>query len=454
MNQELRLEVKQLITPQLLLNLKLLALPNLELETLIRQELEKNPALETVDDETESFETSNPVADNDEFDITDFINDDSIYSPVPIPQDARDTDRDISEIKTVEKSNFDETLLPIVKSLIDEDEVPIAEYILGNLTDDGFLLLSVNEISDALKVPVESVQKIINIVQGIEPGGIAAPNLQTALVCQLKLLGFNEESIEIKIVRDHFDLLLKKNFAKIRQLLKITDKEISLALANIQNLETRPARRYLNAPTNYITPDFAIKWQDDKLIGYINDESIPVLRISPRYREIVLNPKNFSKEEFDFARKRLQSAIMIIKGIEARKKLLNDILKYLVDNQRDFFIHGKEYIKPILIKDIASALNVHISTISRAVQNKYVETPVGIFPLRFFFTTGIGEHSRISIKEKIKEIINSEDKTNPYTDDQIVALLEKHNIKLSRRTVAKYREEMKIPGSNERMTIT
>ncbi|MEO0084485.1 MAG: RNA polymerase sigma-54 factor, partial [candidate division WOR-3 bacterium] len=294
-------------------------------------------------------------------------------------------------------------------------------------------------------------QKVINIIQGIEPGGIATPNLQTALICQLKLLGFDENSLEIKIIQECFDLLLKRNFTKIQQLLKVTDKEVLQALANIQNLETRPARRYLTAPTSYINPDFAIKWQEDKLIGYINDETIPILRISPRYREIVLNPQNFSKEEVDFARQRLQSAVMIIKGIESRRNLLNNILKYLIDNQKEFFIHGSEkYIKPILIKDIATALNVHVSTISRAVQNKYVETPVGIFPLRFFFTTGIGEHSRVSIKEKIREIINAEDKSKPYTDEQIVVLLKQQNIKLSRRTVAKYREEMNIPGSNER----
>lgn len=452
MDQELHLELRQIITPQLLLNLKLLALPNLELETIIRQELEKNPALEAVEEEVENHEIAEPIADNDEFDLTDLINDESVYLPTPLTQD---TSSDISEIKTVEKSNFEETLLPIVKSVIDEDELPIAEYIIGNLTDDGFLLLPTSEISDALKIPLEKVQKVINIIQGIEPGGIASPNLQTALICQLKLLGFDENSLEIKIIQECFDLLLKKNFTKIQQLLKVTDKEISLALSNIQNLETRPARRYLNIPTTYITPDFAIKWQEDKLVGYINDETIPILRISPRYREILLNPQNFSKEEVDFARQRLQSAIMIIKGIESRKNLLNNVLKYLIDNQKEFFIHGNEkYIKPILIKDIATALNVHMSTISRAVQNKYVETPVGIFPLRFFFTTGVGEHSRISIKEKIREIINAEDKSKPYTDEQIVQLLEKQNIKISRRTVAKYREEMNIPGSSERATIT
>lgn len=358
---------------------------------------------------------------------------------------------DITEIKTIVKSTFEDTLLPIVKSFISENDVSIAEYIIGNITDDGFLTIPLDEISNTLNTPLEHIKEISTIIQQIEPGGIASHKLQEALLCQLGILGFGIDSLEVKIVRDCYDLLLKRQYSNIAKLLDVSESDLTSAILNIQTLETRPARRYLNTPAEYISPDFSIEWRDNILVENINDETFPVLRIAPRYREIILHPKDFTPEEVDFARNKLQSALNVIKAIESRKKLLRRIINYVISTQQEFFIKGKEFIKPISIKQTAEVLGVHISTLSRACQGKYVETPVGIFPLRFFFTTGIGEHSRHSIKEKIRDLINTEDKIRPYTDDDIVALLAQQNIHLSRRTVAKYREELNIFGSNERL---
>ena len=455
MRQELRLEQKQIITPQLLLNLKLLALPNLELETLIRNEIQQNPVLEIITEEPEQAlkeETDLPLAQEEnepenkgEFDITELISDDS-YT---LPTDSSDK-VDMSETIDRTKTSFEDTLLPIVQNLIPEKDYEIAEYIIGNITDDGFLLIPKEEIIESMTVTEEHLNEIIKIIQHIEPGGIASKNLQEALICQLEVLGFDNDCIEIKILRDHFDLLFKRNYTKLAQTLGITEQSLMTAISNLHSLDTRPARRFLNTPTNYISPDFSIEWQGEKLIGNINDETFPVLRIAPRYREIVLHPKNFALEEVEFARNKLQSALNIIKGIEARKRLLHRIIDYIITSQEDFFIKGKEYIKPISIKQTAEALGVHISTLSRACQSKYIETPVGIFSMKYFFTTGIGDLSRHSIKEKIRELINKEDKIKPYTDDDITNLLAQQNIHLSRRTVAKYREELNISGSSER----
>jgi RNA polymerase sigma-54 factor len=455
MRQELRLEQKQIITPQLLLNLKLLALPNLELETLIRNEIQQNPVLEIITEEPEQAlkeETDLPLAQEEnepenkgEFDITELISDDS-YT---LPTDSSDK-VDMSETIDRTKTSFEDTLLPIVQNLIPEKDYEIAEYIIGNITDDGFLLITKQEIIESMTVTEEHLNEIIKIIQHIEPGGITSKNLQEALICQLEVLGFDNDCIEIKILRDHFDLLFKRNYTKLAQTLGITEQSLMTAISNLHSLDTRPARRFLNTPTNYISPDFSIEWQGEKLIGNINDETFPVLRIAPRYREIVLHPKNFALEEVEFARNKLQSALNLIKGIEARKRLLHRIINYIITSQEDFFIKGKEYIKPISIKQTAEALGVHISTLSRACQSKYIETPVGIFSMKYFFTTGIGDLSRHSIKEKIRELINKEDKIKPYTDDDIVNLLAQQNIHLSRRTVAKYREELNISGSSER----
>ncbi len=459
MRQELRLEQKQIITPQLLLNLKLLALPNLELETLIRNEIQQNPVLEIITEEPEEplkEETELPLAQDenepesnenkDEFDIAELISDDS-YALPSASSDKIDSSETIDRTKT----SFEDTLLPLVKNLISEKDSEIIEYIIGNITDDGFLLIPKEEIIQTLALTEEHLHEIIKIIQHIEPGGIASKNLQEALICQLEVLGFDNNSKELKIIREHFELLLKRNYAKIAQLLNISENEMLSAVSNLHSLETRPARRYLNIATDYISPDFSIEWQGEKLIGNINDETFPILRIAPHYREIVLHPKNFTPEEVEFARNKLQSALNIIKGIEARKRLLHRIIDYIITTQEDFFVKGKEFIKPISIKQTAEALGVHISTLSRACQGKYIETSMGIFSMKYFFTTGIGDLSRHSIKEKIRDLINNEDKTKTYTDDDIVNLLAQQNIHLARRTVAKYREELNISGSSERV---
>jgi len=457
MRQELRLEQRQIITPQLLLNLKLLVLPNLELETLVRNELEQNPALELVTENPEETEKETeipteptleqqPEKNKEEFDVSDFMSDD-VYSMPP----EQDSAFDASEITTNPKSSLEDTLLPIVIQHIDEEDATIAKYIIGNLDEDGFLLMPVEEIAQTFHKTPAQVQEIINTVQHIEPGGIGSKNLHEALLFQLEILGYDENSLEVKIIRDYNDLLFKRHYSKIAKALSISENEVSLAILNLKNLDPRPARRYLFKITEYINPDFIIQWQDDNLRANLNDETFPVLRISPRYREILLSPKQFTPEEVNFARNKLQNAVNLVKAIEARKLLLRRIIDFIINNQKEFFINGKEFIKPIPIKTASESLGIHISTLSRACSGKYVETPVGIYPLKYFFTTGIGEYSRHSLKEKIQNIIKQEDKTKPLTDEEIVLLLKEQNIHLSRRTAAKYREELNISGSNDRI---
>ncbi|MCX7784762.1 MAG: RNA polymerase factor sigma-54 [candidate division WOR-3 bacterium] len=446
MNHELRLEPKQILTPQILLNLKLLSLPNIELEGLIRMELEKNPVLEiateTNEEETQLFETE-----SDHIDMMDFpIGEPDIFTSGSTPV------IDSSEITVKPKTSIEENLLPIVKSVVHQEDFPIAEYIIGNLDENGFLTISLQEISNTFNIPLERVQNIVKQISQIEPGGIATSNLQECLLSQLQYIGFDENSPEVKIIRDYYDLLIKRQYQKIAKLLKIEESSLSTILENLSGLDPRPISRYFSSTPEYVMSDFSIRWQGDNLVGSLYDETIPVLRIAPRYREMVLSPKEFSEEEVQFAREKLKNAIMLIKGIESRKQTLKSIIQFIISHQKEFLTTGnKEQIKPISIKDAASNLNIHISTLSRAIQGKYVDTPVGIFPLRFFFTTGgSGEHSRHSIKEKIQNIIAQENKARPYTDDEIVKILAQENIKLSRRTVAKYREELKIPGSSER----
>ncbi len=446
MNQELHLEPKQILTPQILLNLKLLNLPNIELESLIRAELEKNPALEISTESTEE-ETSLFETEHQDFDLNNLPIEDSYPASLgSIPT------VNTLEITAKPKATIEENLLPIVKSIMSEEDWPIAEYIIGNLNENGFLTIPQEEIGHTFNIPLERLQNIIKKISQIEPGGIATSNLQECLLSQLQYLGFDEQSPEVKAIRDYYDLLLKHQYQKLTKLLNIDEASFKTVLENLSSLDPRPISRYLSSTPEYVMPDFSIHWEGNNLVGSLYDETIPVLRISPRYRKVVLSPKEFSEEEVQFVRERLKQAIMLIKGIESRKQTLNNILQFIISHQKEFLIQGnKEKIKPISIKDAASSLKMHISTLSRAIAGKYVETPVGIFPLRFFFSTGgFGEYSRHGIKEQIQSLIANENKEKPYTDDEIVQILAQKNIKISRRTVAKYREELKIPGSSER----
>ncbi len=445
MNHELRLEPKQILTPQILLNLKLLSLPNIELESLIRMELEKNPVLEVASETNDEAQLFEP--ESDQIDIVDFLTEESY-----IPNLNQSPSVDTSEITPKPKTSIEENLLPIIKSVVSIEDLPIAEYIIGNLDENGFLTISQEEIGNIFTIPLERVRNIVKQISQIEPGGISTSNIQECLLSQMQYLGFDEQSPEVKIIRDYYDLLLNRQYQKIIKLLKIDEAGFKTVLENLSSLDPRPISRYLSSTPEYVTPDFSIHWQGDNLVGSLYDEMIPILRIAPRYREIVLSPKEFSEEEVQFARKKLKSAVMLIKSIESRKQTLKNIIQFIISHQKEFLTTGnKEQIKPISIKETADYLGMHISTLSRAIAGKYVETPVGIFPLRFFFTTGgSGEHSRHSIKEKIQSIIAQENKDKPYTDDEIVQILAQEDIKISRRTVAKYREELKIPGSSER----
>lgn len=456
MKQELRVEQKQIITPQLLLNLKILILPNFELETLIRTELEQNPALEITtetseqsDKELETPEDSNIdsqiAPSNEEFNITDYINDDNAY-----PAETESI-FELPENTIRATLSIEEKLTAQIKQYLDEADFKIAEYIVGNLNDEGFLPMPIEDIAIKFNASTLHIQDIINVIQHIEPGGIGSKNLQEALLIQLQILGYSEDNLELKIIKNYFDQFLNRQILYLSKALNTSVENIAHAMNNLKNLEPRPIRRYLSDTASYINPDFAIVWQGDNLTAMINDETFPVLRISARYRDILRHPKNFTNEEVGFARTKLQNALNLIRAIESRKKLLNQIINYIIINQKEFLINGKEFIKPIPIKTIAEALQVHISTISRACQGKYVETPVGIFSLKYFFTTGIGEYSRNSLKEKIRNLIAQENKNRPYTDDEIANILAQQNIKLSRRTVAKYREELKIASSTERI---
>ena len=480
LRQDLSLRQEQRITQQLILQMKLLQVSALDLEQLVREELEENPALEQSDDQPTapeaetpqvlpepttapagdgSAESATPLADTsgaitetkpgEEYSYSDLLPDDAYVAS------ARFAGSDDSDVSAVElaagpSQSVRDALLPSLRATLSEEDARIAEYIIESLDEDGFLTMSIDELAASQCVDTEHIRSILYVIQRLDPGGIACPDRRESFLVQLELAGHEPASLEWRLLADHWDLLMKKQTAKVAKLCGVTEDDIRDAIHVILRLEPRPARQFAGAVPAYVAPDFSVEWRGDKLVAVPNDETFPRLRLSQRYVEVIRNPKSFSRDQVEFARQKHQRALLFLKGIESRRRTLQKLVELVVDEQHDFFVQGRQFLKPDTLRRAADRLGVHPSTVSRAIAGKYVETTHGIFPLSYFFKAGSGDKSRTSIKQKIRVIVEAEDKTSPLSDDEICEKLKPQGIDISRRTVAKYRAELSIPGCNER----
>lgn len=436
-------ELKLFPLPQLLVNLKLLTIPTIELEALVRAELEKNPVLEETSEESEAEETS-PAS--DDFDFADYLQEDVIVPRTPTSK----TDFDPLELAVDEAVGMHEILLPQARKLLPVLDWPIVEYIVKNLDEDGFLTTTREEIKDEFDATDERVDGILKTLQHLEPVGMATSGVRESLLVQLCARGAGPSTIEYRIIDQCYEFLDKKSSRQIARIVKETEDDVKAALERLRELNPKPGRIYARFNANYVFPDFTVEWRENELIASLNDDMVPNIRVSPRYRDILLNPKAYHADEVAFARERARNTLLLIEGIERRKHTLRRLIAYLIREQAHFFQNGSEHVKPLDMGAAAQALNLHLSTISRAVNGKYVETPFGIFELRFFFSKGIGDETQSQIQKHLKELIDAEDKSNPYSDDELAKKLSATGTPISRRTVAKYRSELRIPSQRHR----
>jgi RNA polymerase sigma-54 factor len=504
MRQELRLEHRLILTPQLRLNLELLQKPMLELAQMVREELETNPVLEEVEDpaapEAECLEVegqpvaeTEPVAAPDEMRLEDqtadpetgsapegeelvamsdkeqpelaslesqvakreiqpeeLLQDDGYVPPSGTYDRPSDEEGEVSEPPDEGTPSLAEALLPQLRARLDEKDAAIAEAVVDHLDENGFLFVAPEELAQQLDRPLEDVTRVLAVVQHLEGGGLGARDVREALLLQLEVMGYDRLSVEYRLVAECFDEMVKKQFPQIARRLGTTEERVREALASVAQLEPKPGRKFSGTNPGYVHPDFAVEWRGDEICFFSTDEWVPKLRLSAHYREVLRSPKDYPREKVEFARKKFQNAMMLLKGIESRRKTLSRVMRLIVERQREFFVTGRESLKPVTIKETGEALNIHPSTISRAVQNKYVQTQFGVFPMRFYFTSGTDGHARHSVKDRIKRMIEEEDKKSPLSDDAITSALAQEGMKMSRRVIAKYRAEMNIPGRNER----
>jgi RNA polymerase sigma-54 factor len=469
-----KLVQKLILTPSLQQAIKLLPMSTLELADLLNQEMVENPLLEEVPTEelqpaeqtqTDKPEPEQPPADKpDTWDDADYeyffgdYLDDGYRSRTP---------SEVKELPPIENtlssasSLSDHLLWQLSLHQSDDDQVrDIGTAIIGNLDDDGYLVASVEEIAAMGEWPVAEVEKALQLLQTFDPHGVAARDLQECLWLQLKFLGLEGTPTE-KIVTEHLRLLQNHQVPEIARRLGMTIEDLKEHIEIIRNLDPKPGSRYNPQQSQYVIPDVYVVKVEDQYVAMLNEEGLPQLRISPTYRRLL--DKNApgteeNNETRNYVKDKFRSALWLIKSVDQRQKTIQKVANSIINFQREFLDNGIEYLRPLVLRDVANDIGMHESTVSRVVTNKYMHTPQGVFEMKYFFHSGIsssyGESvSSVTIKQRIRKIIENEDPRKPLSDSKIVSILQKEGLMLARRTIAKYREELKIPTSNQRKVL-
>jgi len=339
-------------------------------------------------------------------------------------------------------------------SVMPEEVRDAAESIIGNLDEDGYLSASLEEIATAGEHKPEHVEAALREVQSLDPAGVAARNLRECMLLQIESAN-GKGGVAWQVVSNHLRLLETRQYKEIAKLLGRPLEHVEIAVSMIQHLNPRPGLRYSGAGARVVEPDvYFIKDGDDYIIQ-MNDEDVPQLRLNSQYRKMLDRENGATKEVRDYVRERYTSAIQLMKNIEQRKQTIMKVCQAIVRRQTEFLSHGLDSLKPMMIKEVAEEVGVHPSTVSRAVASKYVHTPQGVFELRYFFSEAVqgpsgGATPLLLLKRMVKKMIDEEDRSKPLTDEQITTLLQTQGINVTRRTVAKYREDMKIPSTHQR----
>jgi RNA polymerase sigma-54 factor len=474
LSQQLRLGLR--LTPQQVQYLKLLQLPTLSLEQRIKLELELNPMLELNEEQESSLEQDEGIEDpadkneesqiEDTYTIEDYINDD--VSGFKSPEAYKSNDEDDSyEPPMPSTIPLSERLLSQLKMFVTEDEeILLAEEILGNVDEDGYLHRELSlivqdlNLSYGLTLNVDKAEGVLQKILLLDPPGIAARNLQECLIAQLHAgkYAHSLKELGIKILTTCFEDFKLKRFDNLEQNLAIGRETLKKVIEIIQHLNPKPGEGEFTAQENYITPDFIVEKDNGDFIITLNDRNIPSLRINSAYKQLMTpKGKKVSLDTKDFVKKKFEAAKWFIASIHQRRETLMKVMKIIVEKQKKWFEEG-ESLKPMIYKDISEVVGVDISTISRVVNSKYVQTEFGVHSLRFFFTSGLesenGEDiSNQVVKQRVKDIIAGEDQQNPLNDDKIAEMLKQEGIRIARRTVAKYREQIGLPIARMRRKV-
>lgn len=487
------LALQQVLSPQMQQSLALLQAPVLELRSLVEQEMAQNPVLEEVPD------AERPTADPEEGG-SDLAHLDPAEPPSDVLFDpatertngvvADDFQAKLEQLTQLDqewRDHFAQTNIPLRQPEVDDERrqflfdsltqpnslraelteqlqmsdvspeiAPIAELIIGNLTDEGYLLTPLSTLAEGNDIPMEKLEEGLRVVQSLEPAGIAARDLRECLLLQLERLG-KTDSLEYVVVRDHLEALGRRRYQDIADVLEVYPDEIQDAAENIGKLKPRPGMEIASSEPEYVLPEVTVTRTADGFLVTLNDEPLPRVRISHAYKDL-LTQAGSNPEVREYLREKMRAGKFLIRCLDQREQTIKRISEEIVRRQHEFFDKGRVYLKPMTMAQVAEAVGVHETTVSRAVAGKYMTTPQGVIEMRSLFTSGVatadgGAVASTGVKQFISEMVKGEDPAHPLTDDQIEARLKERGIKIARRTVAKYRNEMKIlPVAMRRMT--
>ncbi len=484
MEQKLSLQQKllQKLSPQQIQVIKLLEIPTMQLEQRIKKELEENPVLELEDDnpgqdDDNSIQDSENVkdADNEEFSFDDYFEDDDIPS-YRLNANNYSKDEKYIDVPFSVGTTFHEFLYEQLGLLaLNDDQQDLAEYIIGNIDDDGYLRRDLMSISDDLafnlniEVQEEELLKILKEIQQLDPPGVGAQNLKECLMIQLNRKNSNNLTLAKTIVKDFFEEFTKKHYSKIQSKLEISEEELKEGIGQLLKLNPKPGSSYsnpLNKSNQHIVPDFILDSIDGDLNLSLNQRNVPNLVINDAYQDMLRNlsesqknNKKNDKEAMLFVKQKMDSAKWFIDAIQQRQTTLLLTMSEIISFQKEYFLEGDETkLRPMILKDIAERTHLDISTISRVSNSKYIQTHFGIYPLKYFFSEGLqkddGEEvSTREIKTILQECIENESKRKPLTDEKLTQILKEKSYNIARRTVAKYREQLGIPVARLRKEL-
>ncbi|HEU4438658.1 MAG TPA: RNA polymerase factor sigma-54 [Methylomirabilota bacterium] len=478
-----KMSQRVVMTPLLQQAIQLLQLSTLELEQVVRKELEENPLLEEVPVETTDTPEAAATAATPE-----------APAPVEAPPAAEPAEAASKETSSVDGEKADDLPFDLSSAIFDEpgdertpvsmeerDELPfenlgrsdtslaehlgeqlrlgtddpellrIGEAIIGNLDEDGYLRADLEEIAKGMGTTLEAVEAALKRIQAFDPPGVAARSVQECLLLQLTA-DAEPDPVSVEIVEKHFEDLERRRYGEIARTMKLPIERIMESIEEIQSLEPKPGRRFSINDSRYVVPDVTIQKVGEDYVVILNEEGIPRLRVNSLYRSLLRRSGDEAKQ---YVEQKLRSAVWLIKSVEQRQRTLRKVAQSLVNFQREFLDKGLPFLRPLALRDVGDDISMHESTISRVTTNKYVQTPQGLFELKFFFHSGIASEngsmvSSVSVKKTIRDMVAGEDGAKPLSDQEIAQALQGQGLTIARRTVAKYREELGILPSHQR----
>ena len=483
LQQSTQLKQELKINPRLYQAMDLLYMPLLDLQQHLKQELLNNPFLEMVDLEEEEDEeeetqeaeaaTEEPKEAEGEIDWEEILLDGFDAGG----RREEHEEREYYEPVTVDSRDLSDHLADQITLLeLTPRQALLAEEFVGNINEDGYLacplgeiLTSINETIAAAAENVEgdlgdlplytsaAAEEMLRIIQSLDPPGVGARDLRECLMLQLREAGL-EQSVPFRLVRDCFEELINHRWSEISKRFGISPSDVQKAADEIKKLDPKPGLMYSDASDNYIIPDLIVEKIDGRYHVFLNDANLPRLKLSRAYQEIARDKKKFEGESKEFISNKLNSANWMIQAIEQRRQTMLKVMNYIVDRQRDFFEKGVQYLKPLTLREVAEVINMHESTVSRVTNEKFVQTPRGVLPLKFFFSSGLsttaGEDvSARGIKAQIEKLVSEEDPKHPLTDQAIVNILKETGVQIARRTVAKYRDQLGVLSARMRKRV-